>query len=143
MREQNQPLNIELDADDVRMQEQIAQRIAQLLDSRADQLEFEQVQRLAAARSQALTRLAQKQAAFAEHRDTVGYAGVLHRFGNRMDQHRLVSWVLVIMVMLLTFVAIQNVATSNLENSDAFLLASDLPPEAYADKGFDAWIDSN
>jgi len=30
-----------------------------------------------------------------------------------------------------------------MENSDAFLLASDLPPEAYADKGFTAWLDTN
>jgi hypothetical protein len=46
--------------------------------------------------------------------------------------------------MLLTFFAVQQLgSTNNLENSDAFLLASDLPPEAYADKGFDAWIESN
>jgi hypothetical protein len=54
------------------------------------------------------------------------------------------SAALVILVMLVTFFAVQQFEVSNnLENSDAFLLASDLPPEAYADKGFDAWIDTN
>lgn len=143
MTENNQNLDFKDDGSDALMQEQIAHGITQLLDSRADQLSPEQVQRLAAARSAAVNLLAQRQAAFAEHQGTIGHASVLHRFGSRMDQHRVASWVLLILVMLLTFVAIQNFGSSNLESSDAFLLASDLPPEAFADKGFDAWIDTN
>lgn len=44
-------------------------------------------------------------------------------------------------VMLVTFFAVQHFGLSDdLENSDAFLLAAELPPEAFADKGFDTWI---
>jgi hypothetical protein len=44
--------------------------------------------------------------------------------------------------ILFAFFAIQQLDINNLERSDAFLLASDLPPEAYADQGFDAWLDT-
>lgn len=44
-------------------------------------------------------------------------------------------------VMIVTFFAVQHFGLSDdLENSDAFLLAAELPPEAFADKGFDTWI---
>jgi hypothetical protein len=43
--------------------------------------------------------------------------------------------------ILLAFYAAQQFGSNaNLEEGDAFLLASDLPPEAYADKGFDTWL---
>jgi hypothetical protein len=46
-------------------------------------------------------------------------------------------------VMMLTFFVTQQFGfNNNLENSDAFLLASELPPEAFADKGFDTWLES-
>jgi len=33
-----------------------------------------------------------------------------------------------------------NAGVNSLERSDAFLLASELPPEAFADKGFNTWL---
>jgi len=66
------------------------------------------------------------------------------RFGHYFEQHRIFSTLLVVCVMLLTFFAVQQFSVNHqIENSDAFLLASDLPPEAYADKGFTAWLDTN
>ena len=65
-------------------------------------------------------------------------------FGHYFEQHRIFSTLLVVCVMLLTFFAVQQFSVNHqIENSDAFLLASDLPPEAYADKGFTAWLDTN
>ena len=43
-------------------------------------------------------------------------------------------------VAVLTFLVLQPYNTSEPIETDAMLLASDLPPEAYVDKGFDAWL---
>jgi hypothetical protein len=72
---------------------------------------------------------------------------VLHWLGHLMSDffghHRAMSSAMIAGVMMLTFFAAQQFDfNNNLENSDAFLLASELPPEAFADKGFDTWVDS-
>jgi hypothetical protein len=46
---------------------------------------------------------------------------------------------LVVSAALLVFVTLQHNYFEPVE-ADALLLASDLPPEAYVDKGFDAWL---
>jgi hypothetical protein len=44
-------------------------------------------------------------------------------------------------VIMLAFFVVQQVEfEDNSKSSDAFLLASELPPEAFADKGFDIWL---
>ena len=54
-------------------------------------------------------------------------------------QHRAMS--MVFAMVIITFFAVQQFGVNdNIENSDAYLLASDLPPEAFADKGFNTWI---
>lgn len=125
----------------------LALQMAQLLEHGAQRLEPHQAERLVAARHDAVNYLAVRQAQLAQSRQTSGRGYALGWFGGhwgqRLEQHRVASAALVIVVMLLTFFVIQYLAAQNLENSDAFLLASDLPPEAYADKGFDAWLDSN
>lgn len=130
------------------VEEQIARNIAELLDSRARHLSAAEEQHLLAARNLAVNRLAARQVqAVTDH--TVNQHGhVLQWFGRHVgqhyEQHRVISTVLVICVILLTFFAVQHFnLNNNLENSDAFLLASDLPPEAYADKGFNAWLGTN
>lgn len=130
------------------MEEQIARGISDLLNNRAQQLKPEQVQRLSAARNAAVNHLAEQQAQYNTGNQVAGHGHVLHWFGHHVGQnfehHRVASTALLVAVMLLTFFAVQQLEFNhNLENSDAFLLASDLPPEAYADKGFDAWIESN
>ena len=88
--------------------------------------------------------LAEQQAQLAHSHRVSQHGHALRWFGQHFEQHRLTSAALIIVVMLLTIFAVQHFGlNNNLENSDAFLLASDLPPEAYADKGFDAWLDSN
>jgi uncharacterized protein YbjQ (UPF0145 family) len=130
------------------MEAQIARGISDLLKDRAQHLSPEQEQRLSAARDAAVSYLAERQAQHSTDSQISGHGHVLrwfgHHVGQNFEQHRVASTVLLVSVMLLTFFAVQQFGfNNNLENSDAFLLASDLPPEAYADKGFDAWIESN
>jgi hypothetical protein len=132
---------------DSMMEEQIAYGISDLLNNRAQHLKPEQEQRLSAARNAAVNHLAERQAQYSTGNQVAGHGHVLRWFGHagqNFEQHRVASTALLVVVMLLTFFAVQQFGFNhNLENSDAFLLASDLPPEAYADKGFDAWIESN
>ena len=129
---------------DAVMEEQIARSIAGLLNDRAQHLNPEQEQRLSAARYAAVNRVAELQAQYSAAGYANGRGHVLRWLGHSVEQHRLASAALLLVVMFLTFFAVQQFGFNhNLENSDAFLLASDLPPEAYADKGFDAWIESN
>ena len=51
------------------------------------------------------------------------------------------SWMAAVLLLLLAWLLIQqNIHRGALEQ-DALLLASELPPEAYLDKGFDAWLE--
>lgn len=124
-------------------EQQLARNITDLLNDQ--RLTPHQTQRLQAAREEAVNLLAQKQAQLQYAGGAARHSGVLRWFGNHFGhQHRIASAALVLLVMLLTFLAIQQFEqSSHIEDSDAFLLASELPPEAYADKGFDAWLDSN
>ena len=120
---------------------QLARNISRLLNEHAQHIDAATTQRLSIARNHAVAQLAAQQTQRVNH-----YAGnVLHWFedhvGQYFEQHRVMSGAMVAGVMLLTFFAVQQFEISdNLENSDAFLLASDLPPEAFADKGFDTWL---
>jgi len=130
---------------DETVEQQVAQHMAHLLNDHAQRLSPEQALQLQMARENAVNYLAQKQAQLQHSNGASGHGNVLRWFGSHFgQQHRLASAALVILVMLLTFLAIQQYEQSHhLEDSDAFLLASELPPEAYADKGFDAWLDTH
>lgn len=129
---------------DLLVEEQIARNIAELLKDRAQHLPPQQAQHLSDARSMAVNYLAEQQVKAAGNHSVSRHGQTLRWFGQHFEQHRLASAALIVVVMLLTVFALQHFGlNNNLENSDAFLLAADLPPEAYADKGFDAWLDSN
>ena len=113
---------------------QVASFVTDLLDDHAQHLTAVTAKRLSVARELAVRQLANKK--------SIHQGGnVLSWVGNQIEHHRVMSAGVVIGAMLLAFFAAQQFsANTNLENSDAFLLASDLPPEAYADKGFDTWL---
>lgn len=137
------PMN-DQSAADLLVEEQIARNIAELLKDRAQYLNPEQERHLSDARSVAVNYLAEQQAKLAGNHGVSQHGQTLRWFGQHFEQHRLASAALIVVVMLLTVFALQQFGVNNnLENSDAFLLAADLPPEAYADKGFDAWLDAN
>ncbi len=126
-------------------EEQVAHYMSSLLDSRTQHVSAATVERLSNARNLAVTQLAVQQAQAANYHGIHQSGNVLHWLGDNagkyFGQHRLMSAAMLAGVMLLTFFAVQQIEFNhNLENSDAFLLASDLPPEAYADKGFDTWL---
>ena len=141
--------NNHLSADDIvadeMVEQQIARHMTDLLNDGAQRLTPHHEQRLLLARDAAVSHLAEKQSQLQYGNSHARQGNVLRWFGDHFgQQHRMTSAALVILVMLLTFFAVQQFeVSSNLENSDASLLASDLPPEAYADKGFDAWLDTN
>jgi len=130
---------------DAMLEQQIALHMTDLLNDGAQRLMPYQEQHLQHARDAAVTYLAEKQLQLQLSHGNLKQGNVLRWFADHFSQQqRLTSAALIILVMLVTFFAVQQLAVNNnLENSDAFLLASDLPPEAYADKGFDAWLDTN
>jgi hypothetical protein len=130
---------------DEMVEQQVARHMTDLLNDRAQRLTLHQQEHLQTAREEAVNYLAQKQALLQHSAGVAAHGNVLRWFGSHFgQQHRTASAVLVVLTMLFTFLTIQKLEQNNqIENSDAFLLASELPPEAYADKGFDAWLDSN
>lgn len=114
-----------------------AKNIVNLLDFGAQNLNADRVAALDLARQHALD-------AHARLRKAPAYSihGISHSFFAYFDKHRaLMSSGLVFGVILVAFLVVQPLNKySNNQRSDAFLLGSELPPEAYADKGFDTWV---
>ena len=118
--------------------EQLAELAAKLLIGNAQHLNAVTLQRLSEARDLAVCKLAVRQGVN-QNGNILQWIG--HGFDSYFEQHRLMSAGIVIVAILLTFFAVQRFnAEISLENSDALLLASELPPEAFADKGFDTWL---
>ena len=112
----------------------IAHYVVDLLDDHAQHLTAVTAKRLLVARNLAVSRLADSQA-------VQPGGSTLAWFGGQLERHRTMSTAIILGAILLAFYAAQQFGlNANLEESDAFLLASDLPPEAYADKGFDTWL---
>lgn len=113
---------------------QVAHYVVEVLNDHAQHLTAVNAKRLDVARNLAVTQLSNQQA-FNQS------GNVLAWFGAQFERNRTVSTAMLVGVMLIAFYVAQQIgANRNLEESDAFLLASDLPPEAYADKGFDTWL---
>lgn len=113
-----------------------ARHIVGLLEEDTRQLDPKVVARLEAARHQAVARV-QSQTA------VNGRTGVAQLILNYIGQHRFVMpTAMMCGAVLLAFVVTQQfVGLEGHEQGDAFLLASDLPPEAYLDQGFDEWLE--
>lgn len=132
---------------DASVEDQIARNMVELLDSHAQKLPEAHATRLADARSLAIGKLVSQEAQLAGHslhRNGHALQWRGGRWGHYFEQHRILSTLLIVCVVLFAVFAVQQFSVSHqIESSDAFLLASDLPPEAYADKGFTAWLDTN
>lgn len=116
-----------------------AKKIVGLLDQGLTKLDTKIVARLTSARSQAVTLLAEH---VQSQPVTVGPHALMRQAADYFHGHRgWMSAALVCGVILAAFVATQQLSgKQTVEQGDAFLLASELPPEAYLDKGFDAWL---
>ena len=134
---------IQDNAKNLSAEEVLAKSVTHLLNDNAQHLSAVTLKKLDTARNQAVSQLAARQSG------GISQSGnVLQWFGHGsyFDQHKLITISMLMGVALLTFFAIQQLnkehspVVSYEENSDAFLLASELPPEAFADKGFDTWV---
>jgi hypothetical protein len=115
-----------------------AKKIVEVLNDGTASLDQKTADKLAAARQKAI---AAAQPAYAHHAQT-SLAGLGHSIQEYFHEHH--GWMpmaLVASVALLVFVTLQHNYSEPVE-ADALLLASDLPPEAYVDKGFDAWLEN-
>jgi len=139
----NEHMNNKIDDDNLDVNliadEQMASAVAHLLNDNAQHLNAVTLKRLNTGRALAVSQLAVRQTRVTQGVNRSG--NVLHWLGHGFEQHRIMGITMIAVAMLLGFFAIQQFSLNhNLEHSDAFLLASELPPEAFADKGFDTWL---
>ncbi|MDR5170237.1 DUF3619 family protein [Methylobacillus flagellatus] len=115
---------------------QFAKEIVRRLDETTENLAPEVVERLVEARRQAVLRMA------AAHSQQPQGGGLMALLGSYFLQHqRSLSLAALIAAVLFTFVVTQQLTGhGHGEHGDAFLLASELPPEAYLDPGFYSWL---
>jgi len=117
----------------------LAERIASLLDEQASNIDTRLASKLNYARQQALANMASPSSGKA-----ISQNGVIRLFGNYWHQHRLLVTLMMCGLGLLALLAMQNIANQeDAEQGDAYLLASDLPPEVYSNEGFGTWLSEN
>ena len=117
----------------------LAERIASLLDEQASNIDARLASKLNYARQQALANMASPSSGSA-----ISQNGVIRLFGNYWHQHRLLVTLMMCGLGLLALLAMQNIANQeDAEQGDAYLLASDLPPEVYSNEGFGTWLSEN
>jgi hypothetical protein len=118
-------------------EQETARQIVELLNESTQRLDPKVAVRLEDARHAAVARVNAQGAAVA------GPAGLAQMFMDYVSQHRIIMpTAMMCGAVLLAFVVTQQfVGQEGYEQGDAFLLASDLPPEAYLDKGFDEWLE--
>jgi hypothetical protein len=115
-----------------------AKEIVDVLNYGTADLDRQTADKLVAARRKAI---AAAQPVLA-HQTQPALAGFGHSIQEYFHEHH--GWMpaaIVVSAALLVFVALQQNYSEPVE-ADALLLASDLPPEAYVDKGFDAWLEN-
>ena len=118
-------------------EQRFIQVIVHQLDETAEKLTPEIKSSLADARQQAVIRMA----AQANGHQSLG-SGLVALCSSYFFQHqRILSLAALIVAVLLAFIVTQQLTGhGHAEHGDAFLLASELPPEAYLDQGFYSWL---
>jgi hypothetical protein len=107
-----------------------AKKIASLLDANANRLSMRTLKQLENARLRAVKAHEQQLSGENIHSD-----GTLSQSSSWVGHRRLAITGLVLAAIIGSIVVIKSFKNDN--NSDAFLLSSDLPPEAFVDKGFE------
>lgn len=116
-------------------EQQFAQEVVQYLDAGTQQITPDTALRLQQARQRALAQHQQQQ--------VVAGQGALALLAHRiLPYQRGLSIAALAGAVFLTFIVTQQLTGhGNAERGDAFLLASELPPEAYLDRGFYSWLE--
>ncbi len=107
-----------------------AKLIANLLDAHANRLSMRTLKQLENGRELAVKTHAQHISGTSVNRDGT----ISHAIG-WAEHHRMATTGMVLAAIIAGFVLMQSL--NQTENSDAFLLGSDLPPEAFVDRGFE------
>ena len=116
------------------------EKIIRLLDEGTAALKPHITSKLAEARQQAVSALRTRTAAGLDANSN----GTVRLFGDYIYNHRaLMSAALLCSAVFAAFLLMQQFSGHQevTEQGDAFLLASELPPDAYVDKGFNAWLE--
>ena len=107
-----------------------AKQIAGLLDAHASRLSMRTLKQLENGRERAVKVHAQRISGVSSNRD-----GTISGISSWAEHHRIASTGMVLGAIIVGFVIMQSMGQR--ESSDAFLLGSDLPPEAFVDRGFE------
>ena len=111
-------------------EQEIAKHIVSLLDQNALALDDELASKLSSAREKALAKMLKPSST-----TVISQNGVLK-----------LMMLLLLCFCLTVFSMIKNISNQNdleSESGDAYLLSSDLPPEAFLNEGFGAWLSEN
>lgn len=115
-----------------------AKQIAGLLDAHSRRLSMRMLKQLENGRERAVKVHAQRVSGVSLNgAGTLGVSSSVSLSGmsSWAEHHRVASTGLVLGVIIMGFVMMQSMGQR--ESSDAFLLGSDLPPEAFVDRGFE------
>ena len=107
-----------------------AKQMAGLLDAHASRLSMRTLKQLENGRERAVKAHTQRISGASLNRD-----GTLSGISYWAGHNRIASTGLVLGAIIMGFVIMQSMGQR--ESSDAFLLGSDLPPEAFVDRGFE------
>ena len=117
----------------------LAMRITALLDEQALNVDPKVASKLVYAREQAIANMVRPSTVTA-----ISQNGVIRLFGNYWHQHRFLFTLIMCGLGLIALLAMKNMTIhEDVEQGDAYLLASDLPPEVYSNEGFGAWLSEN
>jgi hypothetical protein len=117
----------------------IAKSIASLLNANAINIDAKIASKLSYGRQKALANMAMPSSRLA-----LSQHGVLRMLGDYWHQHRLLISLLMCGLGIVALLMIQNSSNQDdTEQGDAYLLASDLPPEIYSNEGFGTWLSEN
>jgi hypothetical protein len=126
------PLNLDSNKQqDISLSDVQAKQIAGLLNTHADHLSMRTLKQLENSRELAVKAHAQYQSGVVVNQD-----GTMGQLFSWADHHRIASTGLLLGAIIAGFVLMQAL-NQKTEHGDAFLLGSDLPPEAFVDKGFE------
>lgn len=124
------------DHDDI--ENAVAEQALALVKDHAENVSMQTQSRLQQARERAVANLAKREQASASILSGQGL--VLSGLTPYLQQPK--TLLIALVLVLLTLVSVQQYShQQQLENSDALLLAADLPPEAFADKEFNQWVE--
>lgn len=125
----------------MREEQQFAEKIVEVLESGAQSIDAATAERLASARQKALAALAPVRAVHI-HPVLAGWGRIVEF--SYHGSYRF--WLPLLLLLAALAVALSSSLGDRINqpiDADALLLASDLPPEAYADKEFVSWLEQS